>query len=125
MKWDDGLLLVRRSHTHRNEVMDETKTGRDQVIALDQRQLEILRWHVAELERDNARRAKRHPAAAETMAASELLFPAMPTKWNHGGGFRSPSCLERAFQAVSAALGLAYEVTPRAMRRTYRSAREK
>jgi len=44
---------------------------------------------------------------------------AAPTKWNHGGGFRSPSCLDRAFEQVSEVLKLGYDVTPRAMRRTY------
>jgi len=99
--------------------MDCTKTGRDQMIALDDRQLEVLRWHVAEMDRDNAHRAKRHREMAEAMGASELLFPAAPTKCNHGGGFRSPSCLDRAFEQVSEVLKLGYDVTPRAMRRTY------
>lgn len=118
VKWDERTLLVRRSHTHKAEVMDCTKTGRDQMIALDDRQLEVLRWHVAEMDRDNAHRAKRHREMAEAMGASELLFPAAPTKWNHGGGFRSPSCLDRAFEQVSEVLKLGYDVTPRAMRRS-------
>lgn len=39
--------------------MDATKPGRDQVIALDQRQLEVLRWHVERLKRENEKRARR------------------------------------------------------------------
>jgi hypothetical protein len=119
VKWDEGKLLIRRSHTHRTEVMDSTKTGRDQVLALDERQLEVLRWHLQRLEADNERRAKRDPENAATMAASELLFPAMPTKWNGGGGFRSCSCLDKPFADIAKVLELGYKVTPRAMRRTY------
>jgi len=119
VKWDEGKLLVRRSHTHRAEVMDATKTGRDQVIALDERQLEVLRWHVDRLDRENERRAKRDPQNAAAMAASELLFPSPPTRWNDGGGFRSCSCLDKPFAEVATAIGLTYKVTPRAMRRTY------
>jgi len=55
----------------------------------------------------------------EDDAASELLFPATPTKWNHGGGFRSTSRLDKAFADIGARLELGYDVTPRAMRRTY------
>jgi hypothetical protein len=119
IKWETGELLVRRSHTNGAEVMDATKTDRDQVIALDKRQLEALRWHCDRLDRENERRAKRHPHLAESMAASELLFPAPPAKWNRGGGFRSMSCLEKMFQYIGELLELGYDVTPRCMRRTY------
>ncbi|HEY3807802.1 MAG TPA: hypothetical protein VGL61_34695 [Kofleriaceae bacterium] len=64
-------------------------------------------------------RRKRHPLLAESMAASELMFPAPPTRWNHGGGFRSTSALNKLFAAMGPVLGLAYEITPRSMRRTY------
>ncbi len=53
------------------------------------------------------------------MAESELLFPAPPTKWNRGGGYRSTSCLDKMFEHVGTLLGLGYEVTPKCMRRTY------
>jgi hypothetical protein len=57
------------------------------------------------------------------MRASEFLFPASPTKWNNGGGFRSPYCLDKAFDKafdkVAEVLELGYKVTPCAMRRTY------
>jgi hypothetical protein len=119
VKWDEAKLLVRRSQTHRAEVMDCTKTGRDQVIALDQRQLDVLRWHVDRLQKENQRRTKRDPENAAAMADTELLFPASPTKWNNGGGFRSPSCLDKAFAAVATALELPYDITPSCMRRTY------
>jgi hypothetical protein len=119
VKWDERKLLVRRSHTHRAEVMDSTKTGRDQVIALDDRQVEILRWHLQRLAHENERRRRRAPMNADAMDASELLFPAAPTKWNRGGGFRSASCLDKPFAEVAKVLELGYAVTPRAMRRTY------
>lgn len=119
VKWDEAKLLVRRSHTHKAEVMDATKTNRDQVLALDQRQIEVLRWHVDRLEKDNGKRAKRAPENALAMGATELLFPAAPTKWNNGGGYRSQSCLDKAFADLGLRLKLGYDVTPRCMRRTY------
>lgn len=119
VKWDECKLLVRRSHTHKAEVMDATKTARDQVIALDERQLDVLRWHVERLEKENEKRAKRCAENAAAMAASELLFPAAPTKWNNGGGFRSTSSLDKVFADIGKRIGLTYDVTPRCMRRTY------
>ncbi len=119
VKWETGELLVRRSHTHNAEVMEATKTDRDQIIALDERQLAILRWHADRLDLENERRRKRSPRLAQARDASERLFPAPPTKWNRGGGFRSPSCLDKMFEHVGELLGLGYDVTPRCMRRTY------
>jgi hypothetical protein len=119
VKWDEGNLLVRRSHTHKAEVMDATKTGSDQVIALDERQLKVLRWHCERLDAENEERAKRSPKNAEAMAASELLFPARPTRHNRGGGFRSPSFMDKAFADIGTRMKLGYDVTPRCMRRTY------
>lgn len=86
---------------------------------LDERQLEVLRWHLDRLERENVRRERRSPEIAAAMRASELLFPAAPTTWNHGGGMRSASCLDKVFAAVGTGIGVGYSVTPRAMRRTY------
>lgn len=117
--WDTSELLVRRSHTEGDEVMDTTKTDRDQVIQLDARQVDVLRWHCDRLDAANARRAKRNPAAADAMAASDLLFPAPPTKHDAGGGFQSRSALKRVFADVGKVLGLGYKVTPRCMRRTF------
>jgi hypothetical protein len=45
-KWDEGILLVRRSHTLSDEVMERTKTGKNQTIYLPIELVEILRWHV-------------------------------------------------------------------------------
>ncbi|HEY4178961.1 MAG TPA: hypothetical protein VGM90_19070 [Kofleriaceae bacterium] len=119
VKWDDGKLLVRRSHTHGAKVMEQTKTGKDQVIALDPEQVSVLRWHRARLESENVKRAKRSPELAKAMAASDLLFPAEPNGRTRGGGYRAASCLDKAFADVGTAMSLGYEITPRAMRRTY------
>lgn len=78
--WQGGHLLVRRLQTHGDEVMESTKTGKDQRIALPGEVLEILRQHVEQLQ----------GAAAE----SDLLSPS--TK----GGFRSRSCLDKPFAKV-------------------------
>jgi integrase len=121
VKWEDGKLLVRRSQTKGSEVMDATKTDRDQVIDLDPEQLSVLRWHVERLDRYAAKLAEKADtrAIAEAMQASELLFPSAPTRWSKGGGFRSRSCLDKPFAEVAKLLELGYDVSPRAMRRTF------
>lgn len=98
--WKDGVLLVRRSQTVGDEVMNTTKTGRKQRLALPEELVEILRWHVDTL-------------AEGPMTESELLFP------NEQGGFRSPAVLQKPFALVSKALGLRKHISPRAMRRTF------
>ena len=100
IQWDAGLLLVRRSHTRRQEVMERTKTGKRQRIPLPEGLLEILRWHVTQL-------------PPGPMAESDLLFP------GEHGGYRSPSCLDKPFRDVARAMKLEKHVTPRAMRRTF------
>lgn len=119
IKWGDGKLLVRWSHTRGNEVMESTKTSRDQIIDLDPEQIAVLRWHVERLEQGNKRRDRRAPDIATAQRGSELLFPAAPTRWIHGGGFRSPSCLDRPFDRIAEILKLGYKVSPRCMRRTF------
>ena len=47
--WDEGVMLVRRSHTRRNDVMETTKTKRHQRLELPQELMDILQWHVDEL----------------------------------------------------------------------------
>lgn len=80
--------------------MESTKTDRDQRLVLPSELVEILEWHVARL-------------PAGPMQESGLLFP------GETGRYRSASCLDKPFAAVAAAIGLAYSVTPRAMRRTF------
>lgn len=99
--WDAGVLLVRRSHTRGEEIMETTKTKVHQRIALPDDLMEVLRWHAeAQL-------------VTEAEKAGELLFPTSE------GGLRSPSCLDKPFKAVGKALRLGYPVTPRSMRRTF------
>ncbi len=98
--WEEGVLLVRRSHTRANEVMNTTKTGHRQRIALPRELVDILRAHADSLPEG-------------PMSESELLFPSTT------GGFRAPAVLDKPFKAVRKALGLRKRVTPRAMRRTF------
>ncbi len=99
VKWGDGVLLIRRSHTRRDEVMETTKTDLHQRLHLPAELVEVLGAHAAAL------KGKMHD--------SELLFP------GETGGFRSASVLDKPFVAVSKAIGLPYRFTPRGMRRTY------
>lgn len=103
--WDEGVLLVRRSHTRKQEVMETTKTGRHQRLKLPEELMEILRWHVDQLT----------PKRSE----SDLLFP---PRW--GDDFMSASALDKPFKEVVASLRdkgklTKEKITPRAMRRTF------
>ena len=121
VKWGDGTLLVRRSHTRGREVMDSTKTDLDQAIALDAEQLAVLRWHCERLDRHIEKLAEKPEtlAAAEALRASDLLFPSAPTRWSKGGSFRSRNVLDKAFSTIAERLELGYSVSARAMRRTF------
>lgn len=99
--WEDCVLLVRRSQTLGEEVMNTTKTGQRQRIALPKDLIDILRWHVDSLPDEGP------------MKESDLLFP------SEVGGFRAPSVLDKPFRVVAKAIGLRKRVTPRAMRRTF------
>jgi hypothetical protein len=96
-----------------------TKNAEKVTVKLPAEVLDILRWHVERLERENERRAKRSPENAAAMAASDLLFPCEPNGRNRGGGYRTKWSLDRAFEDASKAIGLPYRVTPRALRRTF------
>ena len=98
--WEEGVLLVRRSHTRTREVMNTTKNRHRQRIALPKELLDILRRHADELPEGK-------------MEESELLFPSLQ------GEFRAVSVLAKPFAAVHKALGLRKKITPRAMRRTF------
>lgn len=101
IKWDDGILLIRRSQTLGDEVMETTKTDLHQRLHLPRELLKVLRWHVdTQLLRKN-------------MRMSDLLFPSVV------GGFRSRSCLDKPFTGVAEKIELGYHFTPRGMRRTY------
>lgn len=94
-----GTLLIRRSQTVKNEVMEKPKTGLRQRIALPADVVQILAWHVAGL--------------TPKQEASELLFP------SDIGGFRTRSVLDKPIRAICAVLGIRKRITPRAMRRTF------
>lgn len=98
--WETGRLLVRRSHTRKDEVMDRTKVGKDYVIGLPDEVMDVLKWHVANLPEG-------------PMMDCGLLFP------SEDGGFRAGSCLDKPFAAVLAAIGVRKRFTPRGMRRTF------
>lgn len=99
--WDEGVLLVRRSHTRRTAVMETTKTGRHQRLELPAELLEVLRWHVDQFQTN------------ERMVASDLLFP------SRIGGFHSEGVLVKPFRDVAKAVKLQKRLSPRAMRRTF------
>lgn len=97
--WEDGHVLLRRSHSTGQEIMDQTKTGQDQEIALPPHTLDVLRAHVASLK--------------GRMAKSDYLFPSV------SGDLRTRTVLKKPFDDVVAALGWTLKLTPRAMRRTF------
>jgi hypothetical protein len=99
--WDQGAILVRRSHTLGDEFMKTTKTGLRQRITVPSEVMDVLRWHMeTQLET---------PEQQE----SELLFPA------EDGGFRSDRFLTKAFATTAQLTGLKKRFTPRGMRRTF------
>jgi integrase len=101
VQWDDGVILVRRSHTIGDEVMDTTKTGLRQRITAPPELIDVLRWHVeTQLE-------------TPEQQASDLLFP------KEDGGLRSESSLKKAFATVRTLIGLKKSISPRGMRRTF------
>lgn len=99
VKWPERVLLVRRSQTRGAEVMESTKTARDQRIVMPPDLVAVLEWHIANL-----------PQRAH---ASELLFPSTT------GGFLDVKALAEPFAVVAKAIGLPYKLTPRGMRRTF------
>jgi integrase len=99
--WDEGVVLVRRSHTIGEEFMNTTKTNLRQRITVPPQVMDVLRWHVAT------------QLTTPEQKASELLFPA------EDGGFRSVSFLKKAFAAAGHLIGLNKSFTPRGMRRTF------
>ena len=98
---DEGIVLIRQSHTEGDEVMATTKTKVRQRITLPPLLVGILRWHIAT------------QLSTREQKASELLFPA------EDGRFRTRSALKKPFVAVATAIGLKKHVSPKAMRRTF------
>jgi hypothetical protein len=99
--WDQGVILIRRSHTLGDEFMKTTKTGLRQRITAPSEVMDVLRWHLDT------------QLTTPEQKASELLFPA------EDGGFRSEAFLKKAFARTAHLIGLNKRFTPRGMRRTF------
>ncbi len=104
LKWDQGLLLVRRSRGIKGRVMEMTKTNHDQVIKMPDFVLSVLRWHVDK------------QLITRDMERSELLFP------SEVGRYRSNSALTKPFKGITEAMGLTKQISPKAMRRSFQDA---
>ncbi len=100
LKWDERVILLRRSNTLGDEIMDETKTALDQEIPLPPLAVRVLRAHIAAL-------------PDGPMRESPYLFPSVT------GGMRSRSVLDKPFRDVLKALGWTIKLTPKGMRRTF------
>jgi len=99
--WDKAVVLVRRSHTLGDEIMDTTKTKLRQRISVPEAVMDVLRWHVDT------------QLVTPEQRASELLFPA------EDGGLRGEHSLRKPFARVRALVGLDMRFTPRGLRRTF------
>ena len=101
VRWDEGVILVRRSHSLGDEVMDTTKTKLRQRISVPSEVMEVLAEHV-----------RTHLTRPEQLD-TDLLFPAA------NGDFLPENCLRKPFAKVGALLGLEMTFTPRGLRRTF------
>ena len=97
---EDGILLIRRSHTETRMPIELTKTAKDQELSLPAELMSLLKWHG-----DRLPSGPKHD--------SDLLFPA------GDGGLLNRACLRKPFAGVCEALGLNKKITPRGMRRTF------
>lgn len=97
--WKDRAILVRRSNSLGQEVMNTTKTNLTYKLGLPPEVMLELRGHASRLRGSRAR--------------SELLFP------SKRGGLMSRSALDKPFRAISKTIRLPFTLTPRGMRRTY------
>jgi site-specific recombinase XerD len=97
--WEHSAILVRRSNSIGQEVMNTTKTGTTYRLGLPKEVMAVLTAHVASLHGVRKR--------------SDLLFP------SKRAGIMSRSALDKPFASVSDAIGLPFTLTPRGMRRTY------
>ena len=102
---EDGTarLIVRRSNSRGQEIMESTKTRAVIVVDLPKVVADVLKDHIAELNYDPVSRV------------SDLLFPSHVT-----GEVQSKSALQKPFKNVAKALGLTKRITPKAMRRSFK-----
>lgn len=98
--WDEGVILVRRSNSLKQAIMDTTKTKKHQRISVPKPMMAALRAHVKAMKRPK-------------MVESEFLFPSFR------GGMRTRSVLDKPFADVAKRIRLPFPLTPRAMRRTF------
>ena len=94
-------MLIRRSHTRGQTIMDMTKTKRDQAIKLPPALIRIILWHIDT------------QLTSDAMRKSELLFPA------EDGRLRGRTDLRKFFAAAEQEMHLNKNVTARALRRTF------
>ncbi|HYE79361.1 MAG TPA: tyrosine-type recombinase/integrase, partial [bacterium] len=94
--WEKRTILIRRSHSRKQKVMEKTKVGPAQAITVGPTMIELLREHAATL--------------PET---SDLLFPGKK------GGFMCVRALTNLWGRVAKAAGIEKKITGRAMRRTF------
>jgi len=99
--WEKNRILVRRSQTVGDEVMETTKQKRRYPIDMPAEVTAVLRWHVDT------------QLAMPEQKESDLLFPSVT------GGYRSPSVLNKVFDEVAREIGLTMRFTQRGMRRTF------
>lgn len=98
--WDQGKLLVRRSHSLGEEVMRTTKQKRRYAIDLPKEVMDVLRWHV-------------DTQLTPEQEDSDLLFPSVTR------GFRTIKVLNKPLAEVADELGITKHITQRALRRTF------
>lgn len=99
--WDENILLVRRSQTVGEEVMNTTKTKKKQRTHVPAALMDVLRWHVET------------QLTTPEMLESDLLFPSII------GGYRASTVLNKPFAEVSTEIGLGKKFTQKGMRRTF------
>lgn len=119
---DTRELVIRRSHTRGQIVMESSKNATDVTLVLPRELVEVIEWHIATfLVSDDP--AKRKPRITRAkMAASNLLFPSSKT-----GELMNTTALRKPFEAVSrmmmeetkgSSTPFTKVITPKGMRRT-------
>ena len=99
--WEDSKLLVRRSQSLGDEVMNTTKQRVRYRIHLPPEVMDVLSWHV------------RTQLATPEQQDSDLLFPSVT------GGFRAASVLNKPLADVGRVIGLNKRFTQCGLRRTF------
>jgi integrase len=101
VKWDTARLIVRRSQTVGERIMQTTKQKKRYAIDMPKGVFDILQWHVETQLRKPKQRA------------SDLLFPSTV------GGYRARSVLDKPFNMIAKKMKLGFRLTAKGMRRTF------